>query len=424
MGGINSRPIPQGNVTVHSNGGLTVVSASGSRYGLRANGTVASIAAQDRSVNFRPDGRVSAIHTPTMDIQRGVHGERVVRSVRPDHSVLVSTGARNGYLERSVVVNNRTMIQRTYVTNGRVFSRAFVSYPFRGGFAPLYVPAVYFAPAFYGWAFYPWATPVVYSWGWRGDPGTGYYAGYYQPDPVYPGPSAWLADYFLSRTLADAYAAQNQAPPIPGYGDAQAGPPPDGELYAQADTPITPALRDAIVEEVGRQLAYENAVSSGTAQPTVEQLPNALKPDRLFVVSTPLQVATADGQGCDLSPADVLRMSAAPSPDSPAAILQVASGKRQDCPAGAQVSVQLQDLADMQNNLRAQMDSGLDALHSGQGKGGLPAAPQSAMASAPRPALDVPLPPDPNVPGLLDAQQQDAQKTELATVQAVANGNQ
>ena len=140
MRGINSRPIPSGAVTVHPNGNLTVATASGRSYGLRADGTVASLASQGRSVNFRPDGRVAAVHTPALDIQRGVHGERIVRSVRPDHSVLVSTGRSNGFLERNVVVGNRTIIQRTYVVNGVVFSRAYVGYPFRGGVMPLFCP--------------------------------------------------------------------------------------------------------------------------------------------------------------------------------------------------------------------------------------------------------------------------------------------
>src|ERR1019366_2974103 len=158
-------------------------------------------------------------------------------------------------------------------------------------------------------------------------------------------------------------------------------------------------------------------------QPTVQQLPNALQPGRVFVVSANLQVTTEDGQTCDLTPADVLRLNAAPPPDSPTAILTVASGKRQDCPAGVNVAVQMQDLAAMQNDMRAQMDAGLDTLHSGQGQNGLPAAPAAAMAGPTRAAPGLPLPPGPNVPGLLDAQQQDAQSAELATVQSVAATN-
>jgi hypothetical protein len=431
MRGVNSRPLPAGNVSVHPNGNLTVETASGGRYNVRANGTVASIRAPGgNGVDFRPNGRVSGVHTANLDIQRGVRGERIIRGTRPDRSILVGTGGRNGYLEHTVVVGNRTIIQRTYSVGGRVFVRAFVPYQVRGVALPLYVPGVYFAPAFYGWAFYPWATPVPYAWGWRGDPWFGFYAGYYQPYPVYPGPSAWLADYMLSQTLANAYAMQNQAPPLPGYGDpdpaayAAAPPPGSGELYAQNDTPITPDLRNAIADEVGRQLAYENAVASGTAQQTVEELPNSLKPDRVFVVSTTLDVSTSDSQVCELTAGDVLRVTAPPAADSPAATLRVASGKRQDCPAGVEVSISVQDLAEMQNSLRAQMDAGLETLRTSQGQGGLPKAPQAAMAQAPRPALDVPLPPDPNVAGLLDAQQQDAQRTELATVQAVAANNQ
>jgi hypothetical protein len=425
--GINSRLLPAGKVAVDPNGNLRLATEKGGLYAVRANGTVASIGAQGRTVNFRPDGRVSGVHTATLDIQRGVRGERIIRTSRPDKSVLVSTGGRNGYLERTVVVGNRSIIQRTYVSGGRVYVRAFVAYPVFGRSLPLYVPSVYLAPAFYGWAFYPWASPVPYAWGWAGAPWFSYYSGYYQPYAVYPGASAWLADYLLSQTLANAYAMQNQATPLPGYGDdfgdsSSAVQPIDGELYAQNDTPITPDLRNAIADEVGRQLAYENAVASGTAQQTVEELPNSLKADRVFVVSTPLDVSTSDGQVCELTGGDVLRVTSPPASDSSAATLRVSSGKRQDCPAGVDVSISVQDLAEMQNNLRAQMDAGLETLRSSPA--GLPQAPQSAMATAPRPTLDVPLPPDPNVAGLLDAQQKDAQRTELATVQAVAGSNQ
>lgn len=425
--GVNGRPLPAGNVTVQPNGTLTLATEKGGQYAVRSNGTVASIGAPGRSVNFRPDGRVSGLHTGTVDIERGVRGERIIRTARPDKSVLVGTGGRNGYLERTVVAGNRSIIQRTYVTGGRVYVRAFVAYPAFGRSLPLYVPSVYLAPAFYGWAFYPWAAPVPYAWAWAGAAWFGYYSGYYQPYAAYPGASAWLADYLLSQTLANAYAMQNQAPPLPGYGDDSGDPtsavqPIDGELYAQNDTPITPDLRNAIADEVGRQLAYENAVASGTAQQTCEELPNSLKPDRVFVVSTTLDVSTSDGQVCELTGGDVLRVTAPPASDSPAATLRVASGKRQDCPAGVDVSISVRDLAEMQNNLRAQMDAGLETLRSSPA--GLPQAPQSAMAPVPRPVLDVPLPPDPNVAGLLDAQQKDAQRTEIATVQAITGGNQ
>ncbi len=410
----------------------------GSRYAVRPGGTIASISAPGRTVNFRSDGRVSSISAANMQIDRGMRGERIVRTVRPDRSVLVGTGGRNGYLERTVVVQNRTIIQRTYVVNRRVFVRGFSTYPVMGVVLPLYFHPLYFSPAFYGWAFYPWATPVPYAWGWGGAPWFGYYGGYYQPFPVYPGPAAWLTDYYLSQMFASAYAMQTQAPPPPpAYGGNLAGAAPagnpggyanqpaDGELYARNDTPITPELHNAIAEEVSRQLAYENAIASKTAQPAVEELPNSLKPDRVFVVATTIDVSTLDGQACELTVGDVLRVTAPPQGDNPTATLRVASGKRQDCPAGVEVAISLQDLAEMQNNLRAQMDAGLDALRNGQGQGGLPRAPQSAMAAPPQPAgLDVPLPPDPNVASLLDAQQQEAQRTEQTAVQSVTAINQ
>jgi hypothetical protein len=431
MGGLNRSPLPKGKVTVQRNGNLTIEAAHGVKFGVRQNGTLASYSAQGRSVGLTPNGRIQSVHTASLDIRRGIHGERTVVTRRPDHSVLVSTGAHRGYLERTVVSGNRTYTARTYYAGGASYTRLYSSYTFGGAILPYYVPGVYYSSAFYGWAFYPWANPIAYAWGWGGAPWFNSYGGYFSPAPSYASGAAWLTDYYLSRTMAGAYDEQAQpgdnadAGYSDGGGQAQADasggyPAPENALAGQADTPITPELKELITDEVHRQLAYENAIAAGAAQPTVAELPSALQRDRIFVVSSNLDVSASDDQTCTLSAGDVLQLATAPSDSTPLAGLRVAASRRADCPAGAVVNLSAQDLADMQNNLRAQMDAGLEAMHTGQGQLGLPSAPTSAMAQAPRTALDVPLPPDPNVGALLDAQQAEARQTEADSMRAVS----
>jgi len=75
----------------------------------------------------------------------------------------------------------------------------------------------------------------------------------------------------------------------------------------------------------------------------------------------------------------------------------------------------------MQNNFRAQLDSGLQTLHAQQGQGGLPGAPQSAIAPPPRP-VDQPPADNDNVQSLLDAQQVQANQTETGVTQSAFAG--
>jgi hypothetical protein len=51
------------------------------------------------------------------------------------------------------------------------------------------------------------------------------------------------------------------------------------------------------------------------------------------------------------------------------------------------VGVSLQDLQEMQNAFRSQLESGLASLSTSQGHGGIPVAPPGAVAAPPRPTL-------------------------------------
>jgi hypothetical protein len=332
-----------------------------------------------------------------MDIHNGAHGQRTIISHRPDGSKVVSTGRHSGYVERNVVMNNRSYVQRTTVINQRVYTRTFLANGF-GGVA--FVPPAFFAPGFYGWAYYPWAAPISFTWGWFGAP---WYAGpYFAASPRYPSAAFWLTDYMIGETLATAYQLHHDAA---GFDDASddisadgstadstdAGTSADGDsdpetIRANAATPITAELKAEIAEEVRQELANDNAEASNPSQASFEMLPAALStPNHVFVVSNDLDVTTTDQQLCALQAGDMLQLMTPAASDSGLVELRVASSKRADCPAGVLVSVSLTDLQEMQNSFQAQIEAGLGTLRDNQGRNGLPSAPPDAVAAPPRP---------------------------------------
>jgi hypothetical protein len=94
----------------------------------------------------------------------------------------------------------------------------------------------------------------------------------------------------------------------------------------------------------------------------------------------------------------------------------VLASKGQDCRRGSVVSVQLQDLQEMQNHMRETIDQGLTEFQTRQGKGGLPPLPAAAAA----PPVDSPIAaeirPDANVATELNQAAQEADKGEQDVV--------
>jgi hypothetical protein len=330
----------------------------------------------------------------------------------------VSTAPGRGFIERAGVIGNRPIVQRTYISTGRMVKRLFVPYQYRGIALRRYVPPVYYSPAFYRWTLRPWPQPIFYAWSWFGAPWCGHYSGYFQPYSTYPDATAWLTDYFLAETLSDGYAMENQAEPLAGYDNGWADIPPDDELYAADDWLITPEVKTAIGEEIGRQI-QEEAAASG-APDSAAELAAALKPGRLFVVSSVLDVTTPDQRSCELTPGDILRLSAAPAADATIATLGVLASKRRDCPAGTLVNVRIQDLAEMLNNMRAQLDAGLEQLRNSGNTSGLPFAPPEATSDPPRPAIPgLTTAPESGDAALLDKERKAAGEVETSAVQAM-----
>ena len=426
MKGINRNPLPQGQVTVRGDGGRTIAASGGRQFQVRPNGTVERVSLSGgRTAAFRPDGRVSAIHAGGMQINHGLRGERQIVTVRPDHSRVVSMGARRGYLERPYLARGgRTYVQRTYYAGGHSYARVYRSHYYRGVPYYHYVPPYYYHPRFYGWAYNPWRAPIRYRWGWFGSPWYSYYGGYFAPAPMYPTAALWLTDFLLAENLRLAYEARRDAEANAAAAQANEPPPPaaEGQGYTSQ---ITPELKQAIAEEVSAQLAAEQQGASTTPQQpaasSTEAPPGALDPGRrLFVVSSNLTVSTIDGQDCELTSGDIItRLDDTPDNDNKVRV-SVSSSKGGDCGVGSTLMVDVNDLQEMQNQFAEKIDTGLKTLADNSGKGGLPPAPDTGTTAG-----EVPLPPpDANVDSALQAQQQQADQTEKQVQQEAAQGAQ
>jgi len=349
-----------------------------------------------------------------MDIHHGPGGSRMVVRERPGGVTVVSNRYGHGYVGHSYSYRNVSFVHRTYYVNGAVYSRYYRPYSWRGLALNVYAPGVYYAPAYYGWAYHSWAAPVVYGgWGWAGRPWYGYYGGWFAPYPRYAGPAFWLTDYLVSQTLMAAY--QERASELAAA----------RMNYAE---PMSPAVKDLVAAEVQRQLALENSeATAGAAQtppdPGSSGIARMLSDGQphVFVVSNGLNVTTANGE-CSVTEGDVLQLAGPIQNGAPAADLTVLATKGQDCSKGSVVQVQVADLQEMQNHMRETLDQGLADLQKKQGQGGIPPAPQSAMAAPQQTAYAaIAPPPDPNVSTTLSAQTQEADQAEQ---EVLANSGQ
>jgi hypothetical protein len=401
MQGINRNPLPPGQVTVHPDGRHTIAASGGRQINVSSNGTVEQVSLRDgRTALFRPNGQVRSVQAGGTQINYGLRGQRHIMTERPDRSVLVSTGRNSGYLQRPVVVQNRTYVQRTYAVNNVTYTRVYRTSNYGGVAYYHYVPVSYYRPVFYGWVSNPWPAPAYYTWGWFGDPWYVYYRSYFVPYRVYPTASLWLTDYLLAENLRLAYEEQANANTavVPG------GP------YA---TQLTPEVKQAIAEEVRQQLAAEQqaAVAANPQQLALSRsdVPPALDPARrVFVVSSNLDERAVDGQECSLTPGDIItRLTDSPDANQYVTV-SILSSKPTDCQAGRQVTVAVQDLQEMHNRFREQIDSGLKTLADNRDQGGLPAAPDTRTQAGEVP----PPPPDANLSTILQDQQRQADQTE------------
>jgi hypothetical protein len=363
-------------------------------------------------------GEVRRIEAPRglaggkMVINRGPGGGRMVETGHPGARV-VSYGSHRGFVERPM---RQGYISRTYVDGGRSYARVYRESRYRGVGYYDFVPAVYYGSGFYGWAVSPWGTPVRYGWGGGiVAPWFGFYAGYFTPYQAYASPDQWLTDYLLAQNLRLAYENQQA-----GNAD-QAQPAPPNMQAAAA--PVSPEIKALIADEVRQQLAAERAAamqpassSSGQLTPGSEQLPAALS-QRFFVVASSLDITTAAGQACSLTPGDIIQRKGKDVTADGGVMVEVVSSKPGDCDADSGATVQLADLQEMHNQFREQLDSGLKMLADNQAKG----LPNGPAASA-RPVAEGTADPVPDAQSQLVTQETDAAKLE-AQVKPGGGGN-
>ena len=338
-------------------------------------------------------------------------GVRRVEITRPGNlRIVTSERGRGGYAQRPLMFRNRELVQRTYYDHGRAYARVYRPVTFRGVVLNLYTPSRYYRPAFYSYAYSPWIRPVSYNWGWGGRPWYGYYGGYFTPYREYAGPAFWLTDYLIATTLEQAYQDRLDAG-LQGGG------------YASGQAGLTPDVKQAVADEVHRQLDMERmegqsmtANSSGDLSPIfADNIPH------VFVVSNSL-MADDRGPGCPVSEGDVLQLRPGSSNGETADVVVLAS-KSTDCRRGGVVSVQLQDLQEMQNHMRETIDQGLAEMQSRQGQGGLPPLPAAAAGAAVDAPFAADVRPDANVATELNQAAQEANQGEQDVVSQSAQAD-
>ena len=329
---------------------------------------------------------------------------RRVEVVRPGGRLVVASAPGRGYVQRPVVIHNTTIIKRTYVYNGVPQARIFRPRVYNGVSLVVYTPVRYYRPAFYVYAFNPWPRPIVYGWGWRSSPWFGYYGGYFTPYPVYASPSLWLTDYLIAATLEAAYEDRMAARSMQNnYVDG-------GQV-----APMSPEVKQAIADEVRRQIDRERAEGQNANAPGGQDT-NLFGDNgpHVFVVHAAYQVNSNAGE-CTIGEGDVLEMNGPPQANSTWASLTVLSSRGQGCRKGSSVSVALQDLQEMQNQMQATIDRGLGDLQTKQGQGGLPMPPQGSVGTIDSPYAQE-AQPDSNVASELTSVSQEADRAEQQVV--------
>ena len=362
--GVNSRPLPQGNVSQQNGGSYSLRTNSGREYNVRPDGGVSSYRGPNNTeARFRNDGSVREVHRQGMTVYHGPANVRRVVVERPDRSVIVTNHHGFGYVQRPVAFRNQSFVARTFYRNNAASVRFYRPYAWHGVTLNMYAPMRYHAAPFYSWAYSPWRSPVAYRWGWFGAPWYAYYGGYFTPYVSYSSPVFWLTDYLFATTLETAYRDRVEGGPV-------------------SQAAVTHEVKLMVADEVRRQLQWEQAEGDAALRNASYDsgLPRLLSDGapHAFVVSDYLEV-DAGGYDCSLTPGDVIRLDNPPPPDGSSAWLRVITSKYRDCRPGTSVAVGFGDLQEMYNSMRDTVDAGLADLRSRQGREGLPPAPAAAM---------------------------------------------
>jgi hypothetical protein len=412
----SGRTEPQGHVTPLRAGGHAIDTPSGEHYEFNREGKLSSFSKGGTEATFRRDGSFKTVKANGMQIEHGANGVRIVQSQLMGGGRLLSTGPQRGFIERPMTRGGQAYVQRVYVSGPRISVLVYHPYLYRGILLYNYVPTLYYSPGFYRWAYYSWGYPVAFSWDWFGAPWFTFYGPYFAPFPAYRNASLWLTDYLLAADLQAAYQDRSEAE-SEAWGTAEA--------YAGGDngSPVTPEVKFAIADEVRQQLAAEYAIAGDSARAEAGEdkaTPPALDPKiRVFVVSSDLTEVMADGRECTLTSGDVIARLADAQDANQSIPVRVLSSKSADCTVGSQFRVSAQDLQEMDNDFRQQIDAGLETLAQKQGQGGLPAGPNADPRLIPDRQPEAP---DANAPSLLQQQWDAADRAEADIRQALGIG--
>jgi hypothetical protein len=422
MKGINRIPLPAGNVIAQTNGSLTITPTPGRFIQVRADGTVSSVRSlpvqtnssliegKQQAILFDRRGKIAEVHNPSLDIYHGPHGIRTFVARRPDGKILVGTGPHSGYLEDTFSTGGVSYLRRSYLAGHSRSVRIYRAYDDRGQRSYRYIPARRYSTEFYTWTRMPWFPPVIYKWFPNPPRWLNAYDHYYTTQLANLNVRDWITDYIFIGIFDDASEMDGEdsgsGANAPSSQDSGDGDP----VYADADSPVTPELRQAIADEVQEQLNEEAAETDASDQGPQEPNPaEEWTPSRYFVAENPIQAATEDGHTCLLDAGNVLRFESAPS-WPPHAKLTVVASRRSDCPVDAKVNLPLDQLEEMENSIRARLADGLQTLYTQQNQNGLPAMPDS-VTPVPQ-ALYAASADDNNLQTLLTEQQKAAAQAE------------
>jgi len=445
-GGTSSASHPA-NTAPHANGNTTIRTASGGTMHVRPGETVrpglhGETRVMDPSghirhmdsptmrADFGRNGHVNAFHVKngavSQSMYRGPGGVRIVEGFHPSPMGgggvrVVSYGARRGFVERPIYGRDGYM-RRSYLAGGRRYAVVYRGYRYHGAYFYRPVPAIVYAPGFYGWAVQPWGQPVAIPVGFVGQPWYGAYGTAFVPYQTYASPDQWMTDQMLAQNMQQAYDDGAAAAQVaPGAGQAAYEAPP------AAPPTISPELKTMIDQQVKTdvaEMAQAAAAGPGALAPPVmpnspEEVPEALRPGHtLFRVGMTI-TAAGDDDSCTLNSNDwVVRMGDIQNDGTVA--VRVATSRPSECSKGSVVNIALNDLSSMQNDQDEQMMALVTMLSTQTGKAGMPTGPADGNGGIPVPGGQTSA--DVQVADLLNKEQIDANGNEAAVTATAAGG--
>jgi hypothetical protein len=177
------------------------------------------------------------------------------------------------------------------------------------------------------------------------------------------GPSPTIWDRF-TNWIRGLLGETPPETPTPAPEPAVASNPP----VASNPAPITDEVKTKVADEVQAQLVEEAHEASQTernlepkagAGGVVEELSHSTQ--HVFVVASDLDLVDDTGRRCMLTEADVVQILSAVDAASgtASAIVLSSKGETTECALSARVDIQVSDLQEMQNHMRAIIDQGL-----------------------------------------------------------------